>query len=94
MYEQGLRPDDFRNDLKLWVPYHLLKCGDSDLEIEPPQPIADPDFEDSSNPSNYCIRLIGRRKREAEGKSSHSKSDFKDKITLHPLKLRHPRPRR
>jgi N-acetylmuramoyl-L-alanine amidase len=59
MYEQGLRPDDFRNDLKLWVPYHLLKCGDSDLEIAPPQPIADPDFEDASNPSGRVFPIFG-----------------------------------
>lgn len=61
MYEQGLRPDDFRNDLKLWVPYHLLKCGDSDLEIDPPQPIADPDFEDASNPSGRVFPIFGSK---------------------------------
>lgn len=59
MLEKGLRKDAFQKDLELWVPYHYLNCGDADLKIDVPQPIADPDFQDKTNPSGREFPIFG-----------------------------------
>lgn len=61
MHENGLRETSFRKDRQLWVPYHLLQCGTSDLHIESPKPIADPDFQDKTNPSGRQFPIFGEQ---------------------------------
>lgn len=36
MLERRIRPESFKKDRMLWVPYHELHCPDSDLEIPSP----------------------------------------------------------
>jgi len=61
MLENGLRDTAFQKDFDLWVPYHYLNCGNADLEIEAPQPIADPDFQDKTNPSGRQFPIFGSK---------------------------------
>lgn len=61
MLENGLREEAFQKNMDLWVPYHYLNCGDADLEIEAPQPIADPDFQDKTNPSGRQFPIFGEK---------------------------------
>lgn len=61
MHEKGLREQPFKADKKLWVPFHLLKCGAADLDIERPQPIADPDFQDKTNTGGRNFPIFGEK---------------------------------
>jgi len=61
MYRDGRRQADFRKDLRLWVPYHLINCGEADLDINPPTPIADEEFTDKSNPKARDFPIFGSR---------------------------------
>ena len=61
MLEKGLRTTPFKEDKFLWVPFHLMECGTADLDIERPKPIADPDFQDKSNPGGRNFPIFGEK---------------------------------
>lgn len=61
MLKNGLRQKAFQKNLELWVPYHYLNCGNADLAIEAPKPIADTNFQDKTNPSGRLFPIFGEK---------------------------------
>lgn len=36
MFKDGYRKESFRDNLELWVPYHIINCGKADLKAQKP----------------------------------------------------------
>jgi N-acetylmuramoyl-L-alanine amidase len=62
MMKDGYRSSSFKKDKKLWVPYHLLKCPDADVEA--------PELDDtaSNGEVNLAIEPSGNRRFPIFGK--------------------------
>lgn len=63
MLKDGYRKSSFKSDKELWVPYHLLKCAETDL------PAPDPDeLPSSTGEVNLAVEPAGNRRYPIFGK--------------------------